>query len=179
MAVSVFLAFPSCNKAAADTGGQDEPAMTPEDPDDPGTVQRPEHRGRIVVTEDGRFVMYENGEPFFWLADTAWLLIDRMTVEEAREYLEKRAEQGFTVIMFSCLGDDYAVKNANYAGEKAFLDEDYTIFNPEYFAHVREVIDIADELGLIVGFLPNWGDKLYRQYGYETPVLHTKERAER
>ena len=178
MAVSVFLAFPSCNKAATDTGGQDEPAMTPEDPDDPGTVQRPEHRGRIVVTEDGRFVMYENGEPFFWLADTAWLLIDRMTVEEAREYLEKRADQGFTVIMFSCLGDDYAVKNANYAGEKAFLDEDYTIFNPEYFEHVREVIDIADELGLIAGFLPNWGDKLYRQYGYETPVLHTKERAE-
>lgn len=157
-----------------------DPVQNPDDNTEKpgGEDPRPEHRGRVVVSPDGRYLQYENGEPFFWLGDTAWLLIDRLTVEEARYYLTERAKQGYTVILFSCLGDDYAVKNANYCGELAFLDSDYTIFNPQYFEHVKKVIDIADELGLVVGFLPNWGDKLIRLWGYETPVLHTKERAE-
>lgn len=38
--------------------------------------------------------------PFFWLADTAWNIALRGSEEEWREYLEVRAEQGFTVIQF-------------------------------------------------------------------------------
>ena len=179
--IAIFVTFESwsCTESVADEHGEDagQVAETPDETDDP-IPPRPEHKGRVVASDDNRFLMYENGAPFFWMADTAWLLTDRMTVEEAREYLERRAEQGFTVIMFSCLGDDYAVENPNYAGETAFLDEDYTVFNPVYFEHVCKIIDIADELGLVVGLLPNWGDKLYRQYGYEIPVLGTPEKAE-
>lgn len=177
IALALVLLF-SCNKVdtPATGGGGQFPGETehPDEVDKP----RPEHKGRVVTSPDGRYLMYENGQPFFWLADTAWLLTDRMNIDEAEEYLVKRAEQGYTVIMFSCLGDDYATYNANYIGDKAFKDADYTIFNPKYFEHVRNIIDIADRLGLVVGFLPNWGDKLCRLWGYETPVLHTKERAE-
>ena len=175
---AILSLFCSCSKpddVPADEGGQQSGGIEqPEVPDKP----RPEHKGRIVASTDGRYLMYENGQPFFWLADTAWLLTDRMNLDEAREYLTKRAEQGYTVILFSCLGDDYATHNANYIGEKAFKDADYTVFNPKYFEHVENIIDIADELGLVVGLLPNWGDKLCELWGYEKPVLHTKERAE-
>lgn len=175
----VMLAFGtiSCTKSEAEENIDAPEVPGTSDESGNSTSQHPEHKGRIVVTDDGRYLMYENGTPFFWLADTAWLLIDRQTVDEAREYLKARASQGFTVVMFSCLGDDYAVRNANYAGEKAFLDENYTEFNPAYFAHVRKIIDMTDSLGLVAGFLPNWGDKLCEAWGYETPVLYTNERA--
>lgn len=187
--LSLTAFFSSCTKPSVE-GPDDPPAqeVPGEDTGNPGdnpgeqpqppVNERPAHRGKVVPTADGRFMMYENGEPFFWIGDTAWMLTDRMNLEEAREYLTKRAQQGWTVIMFSCLGDDYATHNANYMGKKAFLDADCTIFNDDYFNHVKTLIDIADDLGLVVGFLPNWGDKLYAMWGYERPVLHTKERAE-
>ena len=53
---------------------------------------------RLQVSENGRFLVTENGEPFFWMADTSWELFHRCNREEAELYLKKRAEQGFNVI---------------------------------------------------------------------------------
>ena len=39
-----------------------------------------------------------DGKPFFWLGDTNWSLFTLYTAAEAREYLEHRAHQEFTVI---------------------------------------------------------------------------------
>ena len=39
--------------------------------------------GRLVVSENDRFLMFEDGTPFFWLGDTAWELFHRPTKEEA------------------------------------------------------------------------------------------------
>ena len=134
--------------------------------------------GRVIVSPDGRYLMYENGKPFFWLGDTAWMLIDKMTFEEARFYLKKRAEQGFTVVQVAALGDDFATFKPNYLGEKGFLDKDYTIPNDKYFDNVEKIIDMAAEYSLVVAFLPNWGDKICRMYGYGTVIFDTEEKAE-
>lgn len=144
--------------------------------DDQTTVVKPE--GRIVVSDNSNFLMYENGKPFFWLGDTAWMLVDKVTEENARYYLHTRAQQGFTVVQIAALGDEYGTYNANYLGLKAFLDDDYTIPNDAYFDHVERLIDIAAEEGLIVGFLPNWGDKICHLYGYGQVIFDTKEKAE-
>lgn len=73
IALALVLLF-SCNKVdtPATGGGGQFPGETehPDEVDKP----RPEHKGRVVTSPDGRYLMYENGQPFFWLADTAWLL---------------------------------------------------------------------------------------------------------
>jgi len=53
---------------------------------------------RLKVGENQRFLVYEDGRPFFYLGDTAWKLFHRLTREEADRYLENRAKKGFTVI---------------------------------------------------------------------------------
>src|SRR3546814_17023642 len=40
---------------------------------------------------------------FFWLGDTGWLMLSRLTREETERYLAKRAAQGFNVIQVMVL----------------------------------------------------------------------------
>ena len=48
---------------------------------------------RLKVSPDGRFLMKSDGQPFFYLADTAWELFHRTDRKQAVEYLQKRADQ--------------------------------------------------------------------------------------
>ena len=51
---------------------------------------------RICLSENRRFLVDEQGQPFFYLADTAWELFHKLNREEADHYLADRAEKGFT-----------------------------------------------------------------------------------
>ncbi len=53
---------------------------------------------RLKVSPNGRYLVDQDGEPFFYLGDTAWLLFQRFNHEEVDEYLKDRADKGFTVI---------------------------------------------------------------------------------
>jgi hypothetical protein len=48
---------------------------------------------RILVSDNHRFLVKEDGDPFFWLGDTAWELFHRLTHEEAAHYLANRQSQ--------------------------------------------------------------------------------------
>ena len=34
---------------------------------------KPWDHGKLQVSENGRYLIHEDGEPFFWLGETAWL----------------------------------------------------------------------------------------------------------
>src|SRR4051812_49950555 len=53
---------------------------------------------RLKVSENRRFLVREDGSPFFYLGDTAWELFHRLNREEADRYLKDRAARGFTVV---------------------------------------------------------------------------------
>ena len=62
------------------------------------TEQRTENMNRLKTSPDGHFFMDEAGEPFFYLADTVWLLFNKLREEEVRLLFENRVRKGFTVI---------------------------------------------------------------------------------
>ena len=47
----------------------------------------PWENGRLVVSEEGRYLKHENGTPFFWLGETGWLLPECLNREEADYYV--------------------------------------------------------------------------------------------
>ena len=59
----------------------------------------------LKVSDNHRFLVYEDGKPFFWLGDTAWELFHRLNREDAARYLEDRAKKGFTVIQGVALAE--------------------------------------------------------------------------
>ena len=119
----------------------------------------------LRVTDNGRFLQWDDQTPFFYLGDTAWELFHRLTLDEAKHYLEVRAEQGFTVIQAVLLAEFDGLTEPNQNGDLPLHDLDPTKPNERYFAHVDAVLDYADSLGLMVGLLPTWGDKVVKAWG--------------
>lgn len=70
----------------------------------------------LQVSENRRHLVTETGAPFFWLGDTAWELFHRLNVEEVAEYLDCRAEQGFTVIQAVALAEFEGITVPNAYG---------------------------------------------------------------
>ena len=131
---------------------------------------------KLKISNDQRFIVYENGEPFFWLGDTAWELFHRTTPEEADLYLANRAAKGFTVIQAVVLAELDGLNEPSSNGERPLIDNDPTKPNLKYFEHVDYIVNKAQELGMFIGMLPTWGDKWNKQWGVG-PVVFTPENA--
>ena len=107
------------------------------------------------VSENKRFLIQDDGTPFFYLADTAWGLFYNVSLEDAEHYLRVRAEQGFTVIMPVLVWD--LGRTGQYYGRKPFVDSDPTQPDQEFFGHVDRIVEKANALGLVMALLSTWG----------------------
>jgi hypothetical protein len=128
--------------------------------------------GKLMVSENHRFLVFEDGTPFFYLGDTAWELFHRLSKVEAEKYLENRREKGFTVIQAVALAELDGLNVPNAEGEKPLMDNDPAKPNEKYFAHVDWVIKKAEEKGIFIGLLPTWGDKWNNKWS-EGPEIFT------
>jgi len=131
----------------------------------------------LRVSENKRFLETEKGKPFLWMGDTAWELFHKLDREEAVEYLENRAEKGFTVIQAVVLAELDGLRTPNALGDLPLIDLDPAKPNEKYFEHVDFIVNKAEELGLFIGMLPTWGDKVPNIIGGDGPVVFTPENA--
>ena len=134
-------------------------------------AQQPFTGGRLKVSDTKRYLVHQNGTPFFWLGDTAWELFHRLNREEADQYLKKRAGQGFTVVQAVALAEFDGLKEPNPYGDTPLLNDDPTKPNEAYFKHVDYIIDKAAQYGIVIGFLPTWGDKLNKSSWGKGPEI--------
>lgn len=111
----------------------------------------------LTVSPDGRRLQTASGKPFFYLADTAWTLPQRLKWDDAVAYLNTRAVQGFTAVQLVALDPERDVRMRDAAGEPALLGDDLSRPNEVYFAHLDRILDEAERAGLYVLLLPVWG----------------------
>jgi hypothetical protein len=84
------------------------------------------HAATLGISDSGRHLT-RDGQPFFWLGDTVWLLAQVPSREELELYLRTRAEQGFTVIQLTAvMGEErvWGTARATSRGDRPFLDND-------------------------------------------------------
>ncbi len=135
-------------------------------------MKKPWENGQLHTDQSGHYL--QNGDvPFFWLGDTAWDLLQRLTLPQARIYLKNRADKGFNVIQAVLTnarreGDD---KGSLQLVEEADILHNISPENEPYWQHVEAVLNIAEELGLYMGFLPIWGKVARRGFINEKTVV--------
>src|SRR5689334_68333 len=127
---------------------------------------------RLQVTPNRRFLQYADGAPSFYLGDTAWELVHRLTLAEADRHLTHRAAKGFTVIQAVVLAELDGLNTPNANGDAPLHDLDPTRPNEAYFRHVDTIVARANELGLVIGMLPTWG-AYWRQSGWNANPIFT------
>ncbi|MCL4786654.1 MAG: DUF4038 domain-containing protein [Verrucomicrobia bacterium] len=137
----------------------------------------------LRVSDNQRFLVTADGQPFFWLGDTAWELFHRLNREDAVHYLDHRARHGFTVIQAVALAELDGLNDPNPYGHKPLLNNDPTKPdvrdgpNNDYWDHVDFIVKEANERGIYLGMLPTWGDKWNRKWGVG-PEIFTPQNAE-
>jgi hypothetical protein len=132
----------------------------------------------LKVSDNHRFLVYSDGSPFFYLGDTAWELFHRLNHDDTEYYLQKRKEQGYTVIQAVALAEIDGLNTPNAQGNKPLIDNDPTKPNEAYFKDVDWVIQKAAEKGLFIGLLPTWGDKLFKStWGMGPEIFNEKNAA--
>jgi len=124
---------------------------------------------RLKVSDNHRFLVTADGQPFFWLGDTARELFHRSNREEAGRYLKRRAEQGFTVIQAVVLAELDGLNTPNAYGHTPLKGNDPTQPNEDYFKHVDWIVAKANSLGIYIGLLPTWGNNWYNTNAIFTP----------
>ncbi len=123
------------------------------------------NHGRLKVSDNKRFLVHEDGTPFFWLGDTGWELLHRLDRKDTEKYLENRRSRGYTVIQAVVLAEIDGLNTPNAEGEKPLINNNPLTPNEKYFQHVDWVVAKAAEKGMFIGMLPTWGDKWNRKWG--------------
>lgn len=116
----------------------------------------------LRVSENHRFLITAEGNPFFWLADTAWQLIHDLDEAEMRRYFADRRDKGFTVIQTVVLAElrfDKPNAFGHFPIEPRRPDRPIVKEGPDndYWDDVERVLRLAAEHRLYVGLLPTWG----------------------
>lgn len=133
----------------------------------------------LQVSDNNRYLITDDGKPFFWLADTGWELFHRLTTNDADIYLKTRAAQGFTVIQAVLLSECDGVTVPTPDGHLPLIDKDVTKPNEAYFKMVDKIILKAADYGLYMALLPTWGSHVQDKWHpfFENLNLFTKESA--
>src|SRR5690606_13443690 len=92
--------------------------------------------GPLKVSDNQRFLVHEDGTPFYYLGDTAWELFHRLDREDAELYLENRRQKGFTVIQAVVLAEQDGLHTPNVYGDIPLIDDEPAKPGEEYFKHV-------------------------------------------
>ncbi len=114
----------------------------------------PQAPPRLRVSSDGHYLITEKGDPFFWLGDTGWLLLTRLTTPQSDQYLEDRRKKGFNVIQVMVV---HGLTDTDIYGDSALVNRNLATPGKGYWDHLDSIVDIAAEKGIYLALVPVWG----------------------
>jgi hypothetical protein len=102
---------------------------------------------------------YGDGDPWFYLGDTAWEIVWKSTMDQVRHFISDRRRKGFSVLQMTSISHMALPINrgvTNRDGQSVFLDSDYGKLNPRFFDYLDTIISMANDSGLAVSLVPLW-----------------------
>jgi hypothetical protein len=127
--------------------------------------ENPNFRGFLQLSENGRYLTYADGTPFFWMGDTAWRA-NRLTmslvpdpdddgpdVAEFPTYLDNRQAKGFSVIQVVA-GFPTQPERINEGGP-TYL-EMFSVINPANFQWLDRRLEAILDRGMVPVIIGQW-----------------------
>ena len=127
----------------------------------------------LKVSENQRYLVYQDGTPFFWLGGTSWGMAEYLTREEIQLYLDDRQAKGFNVVQVCAFWGkrvenpvNFFLNPPNAYGHHAFDAENKTPAVVEggtpdapndYWDHLEFILREAESRSMVVALLPVWG----------------------
>lgn len=129
--------------------------------------ERPLPESDLTISDNSRYFVDAAGQPFFWMADTAWSMPINLTREEVASYLDKRYAQGFNVIQTVAIFNQAGGPGPNRYGDWPYGDDLSALAvtdgaDPsnadqyDYWDHLDSIISEANARGFRVALIPIW-----------------------
>ncbi len=112
---------------------------------------------KLKVSSNGKHLTTEQGDPFFYLADTNWTMPQRLKWDDAIYLMQMRKSQGFTATQIVALDPERDDLMRDPSGNQALLSGNLETPNEKYFQYLDALIEAAEKIGLYVLLLPVWG----------------------
>ena len=104
--------------------------------------------GRLRLADNRRYIMHDDGTPFFWLGDTCWAGPMQASDEEWEDYLRVRVRQHFNTVQF--MGThSLAAPSGDRDGEMGFSGTERVAVNAAFFQRIDRRIDAMNRAGLL------------------------------
>jgi Protein of unknown function (DUF4038) len=129
----------------------------------------------LTVSKDKRSIVNTDGLRFFYLADTCWEAVHRLTREDIDHLVAVRARQKFTALQVVCLAEFDGLNTPNRYGHRPLENNDPLKPVEAYWQHVDYWVEACNRAGLWATLLPTWGDKVTQIWG-TGPVIFTDEK---
>ncbi|MDB6036263.1 MAG: hypothetical protein JWM99_104 [Verrucomicrobiales bacterium] len=114
-----------------------------------------DQHGPVTISHDGRYLIHEDGTPFFWLADTAWNAALLGSPSDLVLYTDQRVRQKFTAVQWVAT-QWRAAPQGDAEKHVAFNGKESISINPEFFQRLDERINEFDRAGLLSAPVMLW-----------------------
>lgn len=108
-------------------------------------------KGYLKLSDDRRYLVHHNGEPFFWMADTAWMAPIKATYAQWVDYVGRRKRKNFNVIQVNIISGFSSLKK-DALGNKPFTGSGTRFrMNPAFWRELDKKVQYANkDHGVIV-----------------------------
>lgn len=125
----------------------------------------------MITVSDNNRCLIKDGKPYFYLADTAWTLLQRLSRKEMTDYLDRRAAQGFNAVQVSAVSELDGLRVPNREGHLPFKNGNPLFPDKAYFRLLVFLAEECKKRGLVLTLLPYWGNLFNRKWGIGPEVL--------
>ena len=116
----------------------------------------------FTVSANKRNIVFRDRptDAFVLVSDTAWNLVQELSREQIKEYLDIRAAQGFTMVQFIATGHDF--RPQRHYGWTPFDGKDFSkpkvVSGPDndWWDYIEWIIDELEKRHMYAGLLPMW-----------------------
>lgn len=105
--------------------------------------------GFLKVSDNKRYLAYDNGTPFLWVGTTAWIAPLRATGKDWKTFVDDCVDKKFSIIQLSP-ASRWSGDSADVEGNVPFFGDDLNIWNPAYWDGFDEKVEYANEKGIVV-----------------------------
>lgn len=105
--------------------------------------------GFLRVSNNKRYLTYDNLKPFLWVGGTAWIAPLRASFEDWKTYIDDRAGKNFSVVQISP-ASKWSHDSTDIDGNPPFFGEDLDKWNPAYWDGFDKKVQYANEKGIVV-----------------------------
>lgn len=106
-------------------------------------------RGFLKVSSSKRHLVHNDGTPFLWMGDSAWVGPLKGSMADWQTYVDDRIAKRFTLTQITCGAPGWA-SNTDINGNAPFIGSGISRWNPPFWQELDRKLQYANDRGLVL-----------------------------